>query len=35
MNQAQQHCVDLSITVPNSLPPNTYTAVIQYNLLVN
>jgi hypothetical protein len=35
MNQAQQHCVDLSIVVPNSLAPDTYTAVIQYNLLVN
>jgi hypothetical protein len=35
MNQAQQHCVDLSIVVPNSLPAGTYTATIQYNLLVN
>jgi hypothetical protein len=35
MNQAQQHCVDLSIVVPNVLPAGTYTAVIQYNLLVN
>lgn len=35
MNQAQQHCVDLSIFVPDSLAPGAYTAVIQYNLLVN
>ncbi len=35
MNQAQQHCVDLSIVVPNALAAGTYTAVIQYNLLVN
>jgi len=35
MNQAQQHCVDLTIVVPNSQPAGTYTAVIQYNLLVN
>ena len=35
MNQAQQHCVDLTIVVPNSLAAGTYTAVIQYNLLVN
>jgi hypothetical protein len=33
--QAQQHCVDLSIIVPNSQPAGTYTASIQYNLLVN
>jgi hypothetical protein len=37
--QAQQHCIDLTITVPNSLPPssptNLYSATMQYNLLVN
>ncbi len=35
LKQAQQHCVDLKIVVPNSQAPLTYTAVIQYNLLVN
>jgi hypothetical protein len=35
MNQAQQHCINLTIVVPNSQPAGTYTAVIQYNLLVN
>ena len=37
--QSQQHCIDLTIVVPNSLPPsspsNIYSATIQYNLLVN
>jgi hypothetical protein len=37
--QSQQHCIDLQITVPNSLPPssptNIYQATMQYNLLVN
>jgi len=33
--QAQQHCIDLTIVVPNAQPAGTYTAVIQYNLLVN
>jgi hypothetical protein len=35
LKQAQQHCVDLTIVVPNSQAAGTYTAVIQYNLLVN
>lgn len=35
IKQAQQHCVDLTIVVPNSQAAGTYTAVIQYNLLVN
>jgi hypothetical protein len=34
-NQAQTHCVNLSLVVPNVLAPGTYTATIQYNLLVN
>jgi hypothetical protein len=37
--QSQQHCVDLTITVPNSQPATTptspYVANIQYNLIVN
>jgi hypothetical protein len=33
-NQAQQHCIDLTITVPNSQPAGSYTAVVQYNLYV-
>jgi hypothetical protein len=33
-NQSQQHCVDLTLNVPNSQPAGTYTAVVQYNLYV-
>jgi hypothetical protein len=33
--QSQQHCIDLSIVVPNSQAAGVYTAAIQYNLLVN
>jgi hypothetical protein len=33
--QSQQHCIDLSIVVPNSQPAGVYTATIQYNLIVN
>ena len=32
--QAQQHCVDLSLVVPASLPAGTYFAVMQYNMYV-
>jgi hypothetical protein len=34
-NQAQTHCINLSLVVPTTLAPGTYTATIQYNLLVN
>lgn len=33
-NQSQQHCVDLTIIVPNSQPAGLYTATVQYNLYV-
>jgi hypothetical protein len=33
--QSQQHCIDLTIVVPNSQAAGVYTAAIQYNLLVN
>jgi hypothetical protein len=33
-NQGQQHCIDLTLVVPNSQPAGTYTAVVQYNLYV-
>lgn len=33
--QSQQHCINLSVTVPNSQPAGVYTATIQYNLIVN
>lgn len=33
--QSQQHCVDLTITVPASQPPGTFPAPIQYVLIVN
>lgn len=33
--QAQQHCINLSIVVPNSQAAGTYTATVQYNLIVN
>ena len=32
---SQQNCINLQITVPNSLAPGFYTAVIQYNLYAN
>jgi hypothetical protein len=32
--QAQQHCVDLKLNVPNSQAAGTYTATVQYNLYV-
>jgi hypothetical protein len=35
LKQAQTHCINLTVVVPNSLPAGTYTATIQYNLLVN
>lgn len=34
-NQAQTHCINLSLVVPVTLAPGIYTATIQYNLLVN
>ena len=35
-NQTQQHCVDLTVVVPDSQPPGTYTATApQYTLIVN
>ncbi|HEX3466751.1 MAG TPA: hypothetical protein VHT05_01470 [Candidatus Elarobacter sp.] len=34
-NQAQQHCINLTLNIPNSQPPGIYTATIQYNLYVN
>ena len=33
-NQSQQHCVDLTLVVPNTQPAGTYTATVQYNLYV-
>jgi hypothetical protein len=33
--QTQQHCVNLSIVVPNSQPPGSYPAAAQYTLIVN
>jgi hypothetical protein len=33
--QSQQHCVDLTVVVPNSQAAGVYTAAIQYNLIVN
>jgi hypothetical protein len=33
-NQSQQHCVDLTITVPNAQPSGIFTATVQYNLYV-
>jgi hypothetical protein len=33
-NQSQQHCIDLTLNVPNAQPPGLYTATIQYNLYV-
>lgn len=35
LKQAQTHCIDLTLVVPTTLAPGTYTATIQYNLLVN
>jgi len=34
VKQAQQHCVDLTLTVPNSQPAGSYTAAIEYALYV-
>jgi len=31
-NVSQQHCIDLNLTVPASIPAGTYTASIQYTL---
>ena len=33
--QAQQHCVNLQVVVPNTQPPGIYTATAQYTLIVN
>ncbi len=33
-NQSQQHCIDLTIKVPNSQPAGLFTATVQYNLYV-
>ncbi len=33
--QSQQHCVDLKIVVPNSQPPGSYPAIVQYTLVVS
>lgn len=33
-NQSQQHCVDLTLTVPNSQSAGVFTATVQYNLYV-
>ncbi|GAC1535975.1 MAG: hypothetical protein NVS2B17_06910 [Candidatus Velthaea sp.] len=32
---SQQHCLNLSLNVPSSQPAGSYTATIQYNLIVN
>jgi hypothetical protein len=34
VKQAQQHCIDLTFVVPNSQPPGSFTATVQYNLYV-
>jgi hypothetical protein len=34
VKQAQQHCVDLTLTVPNAQPAGTFTAAIEYALYV-
>ena len=34
VNQAQQHCIDLTFVVPNSQPAGSYTAVVQYSMYV-
>ena len=34
-SQAQQHCINLQVVVPNTQPPGTYTATAQYTLIVN
>jgi len=33
-NQSQQHCINLTLNVPNSQPAGLYTATVQYNLYV-
>jgi hypothetical protein len=32
--QSQQHCVNLTFTVPNAQPPGLFTATVQYSLYV-
>ena len=34
VKQAQQHCINLTLVVPNSQPAGSFTATIQYNLYV-
>jgi hypothetical protein len=34
-NQTQQHCINVTLNVPNSEPPGLYTATVQYNLYVS
>ena len=34
VKQAQQHCIDLTLTVPNAQPAGTFTAVVEYALYV-
>ena len=33
-NQTQTHCIDLTLTVPNSQPAGNYSASVQYNLYI-
>ena len=34
VRQSQQHCIDLTLVVPNAQPSGSFTATIQYNLYV-
>lgn len=34
VKQSQQHCIDLTVVVPNAQPAGSFTATIQYNLYV-
>ena len=34
VGQAQQHCINLTFTVPNVQPPGLFTATVQYSLYV-
>ncbi|MEA2720820.1 MAG: hypothetical protein QOJ39_2684 [Candidatus Eremiobacteraeota bacterium] len=34
VNQSQQHCINLTINVPNAQPAGVYTATVQYSLYV-
>lgn len=34
VKQAQQHCIDLTLTVPNAQPAGSFTAVVEYALYV-